>query len=209
MVAIATAGWSAGVSKEEVMAVHDESGSRCECPDCVDVAPAGKVKRARKSAGRRSKVEAEAPVVAADVVDEDAGLSADEVSELEAIEDRQRYEASERAEAEVIVAAVEPAVKEIAAKASRRAVRAAKAPREPKAPKAKKEPRARRAASQAAGGGAEKASSIVRRLYEQDRGAGFAEICAQAVALGVNPNTARGALVRLKKADAACEVPHA
>jgi hypothetical protein len=50
---------------------------------------------------------------------------------------------------------------------------------------------------------AHKPVAVVRRLWEENQDAAFGQLVALAVAEGVNPNTARGVLVRLKRAQSA------
>lgn len=64
-----------------------------------------------------------------------------------------------------------------------------KAEKAPKVPKAPKEPKPKRTT----------AASIVADIAKGDPKLGFAEVVKAAVAKGVNANTARGALVRLKQ----------
>lgn len=78
-------------------------------------------------------------------------------------------------------------------KAAAKAPAEPKAEKAPKAAKAPKEPKPKRVTS----------ASIVAEIMKADPKLGFAEIVKAAVAKGVNENTARGALVRLKQGNGA------
>lgn len=80
-----------------------------------------------------------------------------------------------------------------AKKSGTKAPAAPKAEKAPRAPKVPKEPKPKRVTS----------ASIVAEIMKNDPKLGFAEIVQAAVAKGVNENTARGALVRLKQGNGA------